>query len=238
MSAVFPDDEAIKSQFRKPSTKYELIKQLQQNGTHFIPPSSPNCEYESKAALTATGRSIISHDPQIQNSEEELMKYFLSNLSMPKVELYIECYHTETSSSTNSDGSSSSHTDTVTDYSMKIDITKYILPCRAIVAEGKNKDTGKPLSVQDVLKQYTDSQNAFKQIVLKKYLEWDINTLKQAMELLLKKNVKSAHISSYRFRLDIQGELVEAHADTEMAKMSQDCAVRTFCFVTCLCLIF
>ena len=210
--------------------------------------SPDQCQYikPSQAKFELIEDTLISYDPILQKDENELWNFFVTRLGeRPRVTLVVHGYHLESSRHA---GNRSVHRgeharhrqaghravgSNETDFFMLIDVSKYVQPWKVLIADdGKNKPEKQ--SFREILKEYTESGNSFKQIVMHKGLDWDLETLKKAIINLIR---STGYTNSISVSVAIDPTRVEVHSSSPLSKVADNQCTRCLCVFTCLCLI-
>ena len=123
----------------------------------------------STAQVVTHGSGILSFDP-ILRDPTELWNFLVANQTRPKVSIRVRGYHKQTYV----DSEGLTQTRYVTDFSFKADLSHLVCEWHQIV-------TMSDLTIQDLLKEFTDSRANVKQMVLRKVVNWRTGELINAI---------------------------------------------------------
>lgn len=203
----------------------------------FFPPKRSSVAPTSRAERIPKIKGIYSHDPLLDNNPEELWRFLVSNLQAPRMAVGIMGTHTVTTTSGTGSNSSTSTT-TVTDFSIQLDVSKYVNPQWSRIFTNPSRRASKDVvtpTVRETLEEYAGSKNAFKEFRLLKFVEWDFEELTKSLEELVR---STGYRSTVNITFPMQGYKVVALASNEFSKAANSKVVRVLCVVSCLFLVF
>lgn len=201
----------------------------------------------SPAKASQKSKGVYSHDPILNRNPDELWRFLASNLKPPRLAVRLAGSHTETT--TRHTGHGVHHyTETITDFSMLIDISGYVSHWSQICTDTPNSKSRKPSvsgghetpplqapTVREVLEEYTGSQNLFKEFRMRKLVLWDY----ERVTGLLTDLVRS---TGYRHAIDVHFPMddykVVALAPNGCSRTAHSKVVQGLCCMSCLCIVF
>jgi hypothetical protein len=176
----------------------------------------------STASFKQKTEGIESFDRSLQKDRDALWAFFLTHLTRPKVEIFIE-------------GSSGSGDDRSTHFNMTIDVSQHVNDWKSL-ATSMIDQNGKRIWFKDVIEDFTKSGNVIKQINVRKWIDWDSVQLKKAIGALIKRS------TNYEYDIEtvvrVTNNAITVHSDSFMSKFSQSWITKGFCIISCLWIVF
>ncbi|KAG0379286.1 hypothetical protein BGX24_000974 [Mortierella sp. AD032] len=149
-------------------------------------PSIPgliNSQDISIAEFERTKKGVESCDP-VLGDPYQLYRFFVAHNDRPTLNIVIKGHHTEKRETyeTDSDGNRklvvTDHF--VEDFKMDFDLTPYIIPRGALFTTPDPKTNLTP-TIKQVLEQFADEENPFKEMHMHKSIQWDYEDLTRAI---------------------------------------------------------
>ncbi|KAF9432037.1 hypothetical protein BGZ76_011391 [Entomortierella beljakovae] len=218
----------------------------------FSPPTGPNPV--APAGVPDTPRLINSQDVSIADFKRktqgvescdkiledpyQLYRFFVAHSDRPTMSVIIRGHHTENRHTveTSSDGKSNSVTRTqiVEDFKIEIDLTPYI-SSRGTLYVAPDPKTGKCYTLREVMEQYADEENQFKEIHMQKNVQWDYDELTKAITHAIRS-------VNYRYTIDISfpctNNVVIVKSASPIANCMRSGWTKAFCCLTMVGIIF
>ncbi|KAI9331385.1 hypothetical protein BDR26DRAFT_870454, partial [Obelidium mucronatum] len=179
---------------------------------------------------------------------DALFNYFLYYLrEKPVMMISIQGTRQETRLVTRqvSDGNGGSRTEThhethtVTDFNFSIDVSNYISnEWERVMAVPKQTSTEQQPVLgpwKAVLDQFISSKNLLKEIHMQKEVVWDYGNIQNSIVMALR---MAGYGHNIRITFPKLNYMVSAYSDSTLSKATDSMAMKVFCVVTCLCIIF
>lgn len=206
----------------------------------FFPP-----KYATRGPTPSTAKSserikgVYSHDETLDRNPNELWRFLVSNLRPPRMAVHVSGTHTETRTTGTGKDTSTSST-TVTDFSVQIDVSKYVVPQWSRIVAHPSKGQAMTPTVRETLDEYTSSANPFKELRLAKLVLWDVERVTQLLTDLVRSTGygKKGGLQTIRVQFPMQDYKVVALASNRYSRAAHNKLVRVLCVVSCLCVVF
>ncbi|KAF9136123.1 hypothetical protein BGW39_006919 [Mortierella sp. 14UC] len=206
-------------------------------------PSIPgliNSQDISIAEFERTKKGVESCDP-VLGDPYQLYRFFVAHNDRPTLNIVIKGHHTEKRETyeTDSDGKRKLVVidEYVQDFKMDFDLTPYIIP-RGILftAPDPKSDTATtPPTIKQVLEQFADEENPFKEMHMHKTVQWDYEELTRAITHAIRS-------VNYRHSIEISypctNNVVIVRSASPLANFMRSNWTKFFCFLTCVGVIF
>ncbi|KAG0242254.1 hypothetical protein BGX31_000416 [Mortierella sp. GBA43] len=190
-----------------------------------------NVQDISIADYKRTKKGAESYD-SILEDPYQLYRFFVAHNDRPMMHLLVRGYHTEKKESqeTDSDGNSKlvSKDIQVEDFKIDFDLTPYISPRGALYTTPDAK-TGKTLTLREVMEQFAEEDNLFKEMHMHKAVMWDYEELTRAITHA----IRSVH---YRYTIDISfpctNNVVIVKSSSPAANFMRNPLTKALCFIS------
>ncbi|KAF9355124.1 hypothetical protein BGX26_006973 [Mortierella sp. AD094] len=200
-------------------------------------PGLINAQDISIADFKRTKKGVESCDKVLQDPYQ-LYRYFVAHNDRPTMHVLINGHHTEKREvmETDSEGKSRAITKIVyiEDFKMDFDLTPYISP-RGTLYTAPDPKTGKTLTIRDVMEQFADEENKFKEIHMHKNVAWDYEELQRAITHA----IRSVH---YRHTIDISfpctNNVVIVKSSSPLANLMRNGWTKALCCISLVGCIF
>ncbi|KAK3829014.1 MAG: hypothetical protein J3Q66DRAFT_23549 [Benniella sp.] len=200
-------------------------------GVPSVPGDLMNAQDVSIADYKRTKRGAESYD-QILEDPYQLYRFFVAHNDRPTMHLLIRGYHTEKreSTETDSDGNTKwvSKDIKVEDFKIDFDLTPYISP-RGTLYTTPDPKTGNILTLREVMEQFVEEENTFKEMHLHKTVQWDYDELSRAITHA----IRSTH---YRYTIDISfpctNNVVIVKSSSPLASFMRSGLTKALCFIS------
>ncbi|GJJ71628.1 hypothetical protein EMPS_03978 [Entomortierella parvispora] len=191
----------------------------------------------SIADFKRTKKGVESYD-RVLADPYQLYRFFVARNDRPSMNVVINGYHIERRQETvkDSDGHSKCVTKNVRvdDFNITIDLTPYI-QARGTLYTTPDPKTGVAPSLREVMEQYADNENPFKEIHMHKTVVWDYAELTGAI-------THAIRCTNYRYSIDISypcsNNVVKAFSSAPLAEFMRNGWTKALCCLTGLGLIF
>ncbi|KAI3660431.1 hypothetical protein MP638_002514 [Amoeboaphelidium occidentale] len=202
----------------------------------------------SIAAIERSSDGVVSYDEMLDSNPDELWLYFLTYMKeRPSYALKIvgthqefrHDHHESTHHGHNHNHNHVSHTsgrtETVTDFSITIDLTQYISEHWERVLCQTSQNGAGFMSFRDVLEAYTRSDKKLKEIQVKKLMVgWDMSKLEMAIRNLIRSSMYHGDVSIQL--VPLSNSKITARSSSPLMKTINNCCFNVLCVLSCLCI--
>ncbi|KAF9217750.1 hypothetical protein BGZ59_000079 [Podila verticillata] len=197
-----------------------------------------NAQDISIADFVRTSSGDESVDPILENDPYQLYRYFVAHNDRPEMYLLITGYHVEQRETVSTDSkgnrTTSSRDENVEDFRIEFDLTPFVNP-RGVLYTSPDPNTGRERSLRQVFDEHAQDDNEFKELHLKKAVQWDYEELTRAITHA----IRSAH---YRFNVEVsfplKNDRVKVASSSPLAKFMRNPWTKAFCFVGVVGVVF
>ncbi|KAF9326135.1 hypothetical protein BGZ91_002098, partial [Linnemannia elongata] len=137
----------------------------------------------SIAEFERTKKGVESCDP-VLGDPYQLYRFFVAHNDRPTLQIVIKGHHIEKRETyeTDSDGNRKLvvQNQYVEDFKMDFDLTPYVIP-RGALFTAPDPKTGAIPTIKQVLEQFADEENPFKEMHMQKSIQWDYEELTKAI---------------------------------------------------------
>ena len=212
--AIYPDN-ATSSE----SAQIPLSHDLTRDQLNSFPPS--------RAEFKETKKCIESFDESLTEDPNALCAFFLSHLTKPQVEIIIRGAHSGPKNNVDPRYPESGYPD----FRIAIDISHLVnewtsLATHAIDEKGNRK------TLSNVLQEFTNSENSFKQISVRKWIDWNAAELEKAIDNMIRSTTGYKHFIWTTFQ--VKQKHITVNSSSSLAKASQSGFIWCLCVVSCL----
>ncbi|KAF8939780.1 hypothetical protein EDD21DRAFT_65922 [Dissophora ornata] len=194
-------------------------------------PGLINAQDVSIANYTRTKRGAESCDKVLEDPYQ-LYRFFVAHNDRPTMHVLINGHHNECRDSyeTDTDGNrklvtKQTHVD---DFKIDIDLTPFISP-RGTLYTSPDPKTGKTLTLKEVMEQFAEEENTFKEMHMHKAVAWDYEELTRAITHA----IRSVH---YRHTIEISypctNNLVIVKSSSSLANFMRSGWTKALCFIS------
>ncbi|KAF9202111.1 hypothetical protein BGZ49_007688 [Haplosporangium sp. Z 27] len=202
-----------------------------------VAPGLINPQDISIAGFTRNKKGVESCDKVLQDPYQ-LYRFFVAHNDRPTMHIIIKGHHMEKRNTmeTDSDGNRKVVTTNfhVKDFTMDFDLTPYISP-QGTLYTAPDPKTGKTFTIREVMEQYADEENQFKELHMQKNVAWDYEELTRAITHAIRS-------VGYRYTIDIAYEctnnVVKVKSSTPLANFMRSGWTKALCFVSLVGVIF
>ncbi|KAF9116827.1 hypothetical protein BGX27_010444 [Mortierella sp. AM989] len=200
-------------------------------------PGLINAQDISIAGYKRTKKGAESCDKVLEDPYQ-LYRFFVAHNDRPTMHALIRGHHTEKCDSIETDSAGNrkvvSRSLHVEDFKMDFDLTPYISP-RGTLYTAPDPKTGKNFTIREVMEQYAEEENQFKEIHMVKNVVWDYEDLTRAITHA----IRSVH---YRYTIDISfpctNNVVIVRSSSPLANFMRNGWTKALCFVSVVGVIF
>ncbi|KAF9146970.1 hypothetical protein BG015_011444 [Linnemannia schmuckeri] len=200
-------------------------------------PSLMNSQDISIAEFERTKKGVESCDP-ILGDPYQLYRFFVAHNDRPSLHIVIKGHHIEKHETyeTDSDGNRKLviQDHYVEDFKMDFDLTPYVVP-RGALFTAPDPKTGTIPTIKQVLEQFADEENPFKEMHMHKSIQWDYEELTRAITHAIR-SVNYRH--SINISYPCTNNVVIVRSASPLAKFMRSNWTKFFCFLTCVGVIF
>jgi hypothetical protein len=208
-------------------------------GVILFPHSVKPLDKPTNSTFTRTGSGdVITYDPNLDYDEQELWRFFMSQLEKPKMFVRVYGWHTEQRIVVETrEGKTFTRTENVkvTDFNFKLDMSHYVAPIWTRIVCVPEKGNDSPKSFEETLKEYAKSESAIKEIKMKKQSIWEYQKISQSIEFSIRQ-------LGYPHRVEIsfptEADEVFVYNSSFLSRISRNTCLRCLIIVTCLWIIF
>ncbi|KAF9417571.1 hypothetical protein BGZ94_009945 [Podila epigama] len=204
----------------------------------------------STAEFSKTKKGVESNDPMLEDPFQ-LYRFFVAHNDRPSMHVLITGSHREirkvgdhrkedSEDGTPSTSASASASAAVTqivkvnDFKMVFDLTPYISPSGTIMALSDTK-TGKSRTLREVMEEHVEEDSPFKEIHMDKTVNWDFEDLTRSITHAIRS-------VNYRYTIEISYPIgnhqVVVHSSSALANFMRSAWTKTFCYMSCVGLVF
>ncbi|KAK3826253.1 MAG: hypothetical protein JOS17DRAFT_253865 [Linnemannia elongata] len=200
-------------------------------------PGLMNSQDVSIAEYERSKKGVESCDP-VLGDPYQLYRFFVAHNDRPTLHILIKGHHIEKREhyERDSDGNQKlvlkDHY--VEDFKMDFDLTPYIIPRGAIFTTPDPKTDTIP-TIKQVLEQFADEENPFKEMHMHKSIQWDFEELTKAITHAIR-SVNYRHSISISY--PCTNNVVIVRSASPMANFMRSNWTKFFCFLTCVGVIF
>ncbi|KAF9923546.1 hypothetical protein FBU30_006417 [Linnemannia zychae] len=200
-------------------------------------PSLMNPQDISIAEFKRSYNGVESCDP-VLGDPYQLYRFFVAHNDRPSLHIVIRGHHIDKKESyeTDSDGNRKMvvRDVEVEDFKIDIDLTEYIIP-RGALFTAPDPKTGITPTIKEVLEDFADEENPFKEMQMHKSVVWDFEELRRAI-------VHAIRSVNYRHSIDvvypISNDVVTVCSASQLANFMRSNWTKFFCFITFVGVIF
>ncbi|KAF9134418.1 hypothetical protein BGX30_011935 [Mortierella sp. GBA39] len=200
-------------------------------------PGLMNPQDISIAEFERTTKGVESCDP-VLGDPYQLYRFLVAHNDRPTLHIAIKGHHIEKRETyeTDSDGNRKlvvkDHY--VEDFKMDFDLTPYIIP-RGVLFTAPDPKTGTIPTIKQVLEQFADEENPFKEMHMHKVIQWDYEELTKAVTHAIR-SVNYRHSISISY--PCTNNVVIVRSASPLANFMRSNWTKFFCFLTCVGVIF
>jgi hypothetical protein len=233
-------DEAVAesiNEHRNREEQFDFSSIPEQTVLHFhnCPPLErpSTAEFEIKRA-----GKVMTLDPLLDDDVEQVWKFFLTHATAPRLHVELHGYHSEvqTETVTDSEGRTETRSKTVdvTDFLVKLDVSKYVCEKWYRMASEPRKNC-QPLTIRQTLEEYAQCPNPIKEIHMKKQIMWNIEELEGALKYCIRNTGYSSTVAIlFRF----EDAKVEVYSSHQWNKIAHTTGWNILCLISCMCIFF
>ncbi|KAF9103893.1 hypothetical protein BGX29_002786 [Mortierella sp. GBA35] len=196
-----------------------------------------NSQDISIATFERTKKGVESCDP-VLGDPYQLYRFFVAHNDRPSLHIKIAGHHIEKRETyeTDSDGNRKLvvRDHYVSDFEMDFDLTNYVIP-RGALYTAPDPKTGVVPTIKEVLEQFADEENPFKEMHMHKTIQWDYEELTKAITHAIRS-------VNYRHTINISypctNNVVIVRSASPLANFMRNNWTKFFCFLTCVGVIF
>ncbi len=159
----------------------------------------------------------------------------MTNLNSPALFININGSHQNRYTSRDSNGNTTTHTETVYDFKIDLDISHYISPIWSKIVCQPRPGSNEFKTFRQVLEEYCQTKKTFKDIILRKQVVWAYYEIYMICYNIVRSTGYCHNVSiSFTNRADE----VQVHTGNAWNKMANSVCCRVMCVLSCLCVIF
>lgn len=200
-------------------------------------PGLMNSQDISIAEFERTKKGVESCDP-VLGDPYQLYRFFVAHNDRPTLQIVIKGHHIEKRETyeTDSDGNRKLvvQNQYVEDFKMDFDLTPYVIP-RGALFTAPDPKTGAIPTIKQVLEQFADEENPFKEMHMQKSIQWDYEELTKAITHAIR-SVNYRHSISISY--PCTNNVVIVRSASPLANFMRSNWTKFFCFLTCVGVIF
>nr|CAG8528734.1 1375_t:CDS:2 [Entrophospora candida] len=154
---------------------------------------------------------VVSCDSKLNREPESLYRFIIEHNDKPEMAIKIHGYHHEEASQIG-DSHNMPQDRRVTDFLITLDLTEFILPNGRIYSNDSN------VEVMEIINEYVNHKNKLKEIIMKKVIIWDYESLTRAISTIIRQRYRH-HIEITYLR---KNHIVKVQSDHKFSRFTEN----------------